>query len=682
MESKHSLLASAPTGIESIYRCSMMEVGDGMEALRGTQVPSSLARGVVYRIDRPLGVGGMSVALFALRVAPEGQTPVVFKILKPSFVAEAGPTASMIVQKEAVALGRLNERVPATPFVVRLIDTGSLRARVRRRDLDIPWLALEYVHGGAEGTTLTERVAYAISSTGHAFDLPRAALAIDCLTKGMHAVHEVGVVHRDIKPDNILCCGFGDSEVFKVADFGLARPSGVAATFGGLIVGTPGYAPPELLSLDASRIGPWSDIFSCASVAFFVLTGEDYFQGDSVAELLSRARGTERRSIRECPALSPELAERPDACRAMDAALARATSPKGSDRPQTASELASSIIPWLRADSRRTRAQPSRVDSIVGDDATRLAGWSWLVRWNPGADIVVRRAAWDSDGTCLAATNRGLAFWTGTEWREAPGHDLVNTQHLRFVRRVAPAQWLVGGDAGALAVYTSDGISEHIRPPNAESAFDFYDGDLDDLAVLCGTRRGGQPVLHALVGRRWIRPLALKEASAVTALARVDDETWLITGRGTDRRAFAALYAPLALEIRRLDTPPVRALLACAGHADRRVGMAVGAASTVLWRDRSVMSQERVDDHEYDLSAAAVDVAGRGWVASAGRIWLRQGSRWSCTWADETWTAPIVSLFADVGVVLGMTADGGIVEGRVAFLDLEKTLQRRAFRGA
>ena len=50
--------------------------------------------------------------------------------------------------------------------------------------------------------------------------------------RGVTAVHEVGVLHRDIKPENVLCCGFGEDELLKLADFGLARSSGVAATFG------------------------------------------------------------------------------------------------------------------------------------------------------------------------------------------------------------------------------------------------------------------------------------------------------------------------------------------------------------------------------------------------------------------------------------------------------------------
>ena len=67
--------------------------------------------------------GGMSLAFFALRVAPDGETPVVLKILRPQMIRGTDRAALLAVQKEAVALGRLNERLPPTPFVVNGLIT-------------------------------------------------------------------------------------------------------------------------------------------------------------------------------------------------------------------------------------------------------------------------------------------------------------------------------------------------------------------------------------------------------------------------------------------------------------------------------------------------------------------------------------------------------------------------------
>src|SRR5262245_57041475 len=101
---------------------------DDVTVLEGVVIASDLQPGVTYAVERPLGGGGMSVALAATRNAPEGQSRVVLKVMRPSVARAAGDTATLIVRKEAVSLGRLNERVPPTPFVVRLVDTGTLKA--------------------------------------------------------------------------------------------------------------------------------------------------------------------------------------------------------------------------------------------------------------------------------------------------------------------------------------------------------------------------------------------------------------------------------------------------------------------------------------------------------------------------------------------------------------------------
>ncbi len=201
---------------------------DALGAMEGATVASQFDAGVAYRLERVLGVGGMGVAFFAMRVAPDGESSVVMKLVKPSVVRASGQAATLLVSKEAVALGRLNERVPATPFVVRLIDTGTVDTLVGGQPVTLPWLAVEYVHGGPEGTTLEERVKFSVRYSQAAFDPERAVAAVEALGAGLAAIHEVGVIHRDLTPGNVLCCGAGEDEIFKIADFGIARPSGMA----------------------------------------------------------------------------------------------------------------------------------------------------------------------------------------------------------------------------------------------------------------------------------------------------------------------------------------------------------------------------------------------------------------------------------------------------------------------
>jgi len=639
---------------------------DALAGLEGQSFPSELDNGVQYRLDRTLGVGGMGIAFFALRLAPDGESPVVMKVLRPSMVTGSERAAALLVAKEAVALGRLNERVPPTPFVVRLVDTGALPVTIGDTQVVLPWIVVEYVQGGPDGTTLEERMATSLRVTGQAFDPVRAALAIECLSSGLSAIHDVGVIHRDLKPGNVLCCGFGDSEIFKIADFGIARPSGMLATFGGISIGTPGYAPPEQFGNDTTRLGPWSDVFTFACVVYYLLTGEDYFQVQTPSEGVMAARAPSRRRLREARGLSSELRERHSACEAIDAALAQATSYELEQRPPSATTLAQLILPALRPTS-RARPTARRQPTLLGEDLTVAGGWRWSVRHTPGTDHVVRCVAWESGGRCLAATNRGLAFWNGTAWLLAKSERLPDPESIRFVRALTPGLWLIGGDGGYLAVYGSDGVQEVLSRADSDVSFADADGDLADLSVLIGVQESSPPLLYSVCGRRWLRPASLSKAARISAICRSSDESWLVAGRAPDG-GFLARYEPLMWTVSRLSVPACRAYLAAAARVDVGVAVAVGTQGRTIRfaPDGEVVST--IPD-EPDVSAVAVDPGGSAWAASAGQIWLQRAQKptlWNSIWRDESWAGvPIVSLHADIGVVTAMTVDGAIVEGNL-----------------
>ena len=131
-----------------------------LAGLDGAVIPSLELADVRYAIERSLGAGTFSVAFYALRQAPDGESPAVLKVLRPNMLRRDGTMASLVVEKERTALQRLAERVPPTPFVVQLMDADSVPVMYAGRALRLPWLALEYVHGGIEGTTLEERIAF------------------------------------------------------------------------------------------------------------------------------------------------------------------------------------------------------------------------------------------------------------------------------------------------------------------------------------------------------------------------------------------------------------------------------------------------------------------------------------------------------------------------------------------
>lgn len=630
-----------------------------LTALRGVELRSSLSPDVTYQLEQALGSGSMAVAFRAIRRAPDGQSFTVVKIVHPEMLMDASEIALLTIRKESVALGRLNEQVPPTPFVVRLLETSELAVRYRGSAVELPWLAMEYVHGG----TLEERVAESVARTGYAFDPERAAGCVEALSSGISAIHEVGVIHRDIKPSNILCCGTGRGELFKIADFGVARARGLKQTFVQSALGTPGYAAPEQILMEDDKLGTATDIFALAATTFALLTGEELFMARSISEILTMVQGKKRRSIRECARLVLELRDQPGICAAIDAAIAHATNADSQLRPQEAKAFATAIMSALRISSVRSPLSTSRrVSTLAGRGKISPARWRFHVRHALGDERAIWSAAWDGAGCCLAATTRGLEFWDGTRWVVAPSGDL-EPQKIRLVHYEGAGEWLIGGHQGELAFYR-EGTLRRIAGPNHKPMFSAVSGDFKDLAVLSGLSGPNTHALWAYVGHHWLKPLDLPELASLPALARVDKERWLVAGRERSGRAFVAFYLPLEWRIDRLPADDVRAYLAGASAAEIGMGIVVGAGGRVVRVEGPAVARSTVPEG-VDLSATAVEESGRVWAASLGKLWTQgpNGGNWECAWKDTHWNVPIVSLYADGRRLLGVTADGGMVEG-------------------
>jgi serine/threonine protein kinase len=631
--------------------------------LRGRVIESEVQPGVRYQLERHVGEGGMGTAYLAWREAPDGVQPVVVKVVTPGAYRDH-VSPELVAQKEAVALGRLNECVPACPFVVRFVDTGSTLLFGRK---PTPWIAIEYVHGGVEGTTLDDRLMYSLHKTGFAFDSGRAAHALRCLSAGLSAIHGVGVIHRDLTPGNVLCCGFGEAEIFKISDFGLARPTGLGHTFAGLGLGTPGFAAPEQVVQGEKACGFQTDVFALACILFTVLTNEALFEGDSPLKVYELTRGRERRSILSSTNLSPELRERADACRAIDAAIARATSLEPELRPATAEEFAASVLPWLGEQGGAPRSSRRLMSSMLSLAAPAdLAGFDWTIRHRPRDDMIVQSAAWDTDGHCFAFTPRGPFFWSGEAWLGAKSALRDLPRGMTFTRRYEAGGWLVGGSGGTLAVCTTAGVRDVVLYPDSSVEFLDANGRFDDLITVVA-RRAGQPLmLISMSARRWMKPLVLEGAQNVSGLLRLDDARWIVCGRLVDGSGFAALYSPMQWELTPLEVPQTRAFVSGASNVERELALVVGSNGIVLRIERDQCTVTVVPGAP-DLSAGAVDVLDREWAASLSTLWTRDsrsGQAFMPAWKDEAFQAPFVSMIADAGLILAMSADGGIVEGR------------------
>lgn len=624
-----------------------------LRALHDAELPAqSPAR---FRVGRPVHEDEAAVHFAGERLAHDGRTPVSIRVLRPSFARVVGPEALRDHADDVRRFAALVEGAPATPFLLRVLEVGAL-ALPGAAHGELPWVAQEHVHGGAEGDTLEVRVAHAVTGTGYAFDPARVGRVVDCLARGLAELHAAGILARGITPRSVRSCGFGREELAKL---GPPRPAlGVALP--PELHGETSYVAPEVIA-DPSAAGPWSDVFALGALAFFLLTGEPH-----VLPVTSGASSTRPRSIADCSALAPELGDRDAAIRALDEAIAWATAPRREERPLGARALAQTLLGWLLPDARRARTPSRRLEQVAAADrGPNSAAWRWTVAHRSGDGRIVRHVAWDADRRALAATDRGLAYFDGVGWRAVPAAGLPDPAGVRFVRRIAPGRWLVGGDAATFAVLATDGVREVVRGGDASVRFDLFSGDLEDLAVFVGVGEGAPTALYALAGRRWLKPLPLDGVAALGSIARIGDERWLLAGRTEDRKGFAAVYTPLSWDVAPVSTPPVRAFLRCAGQPERDVGLAAGADGTVLWYDGAGPRVEVIEGG-VDLSAAAVDVAARGWVAGAGTLWTRDPADggWRRAWHDPSWTTPVVSMFADAGLVVAMTASGDVLEGR------------------
>jgi eukaryotic-like serine/threonine-protein kinase len=230
----------------------------GVDDLSGTML------GARFRLLRQLGRGGMGAVYLAEDTAGvadgAGAFPrVAVKVIKGGLVDD--PAAIKRFEREAITIGRLNH-----PHIVGYRGTGEVAG--------VHWLAMEFL----DGQSLRERIATA-------GPLPwRLSLdVIGQITDGLAAAHAAGVLHRDLKPDNVMLVGDNDKPTVKLLDFGIAKQTGGEAmtmTGTGLIVGTPGFIAPEVI-VGAVTDDPRSDLYALGVMWFEMVTGARPFDANT-----------------------------------------------------------------------------------------------------------------------------------------------------------------------------------------------------------------------------------------------------------------------------------------------------------------------------------------------------------------------------------------------------------------
>jgi predicted Ser/Thr protein kinase len=232
-----------------------------------------------YEIVSELGRGGMGVVFKAWEESL--QRFVAIKMLGDQLTNDENLVARFL--REARAVADLNH-----PNIVQVFSVDKHEGR--------PYFAMEFV----EGESLTELI-----RTSNKIEPSRALTLLKEVANGMSAAHDKGVVHRDIKPDNIMLTRHGG---VKVVDFGVARVEdpNTKLTATGMAVGTPNYISPEVcLGLDVDQR---SDLFSMGVVLYEMLTGETPFDADSPLEMMTNVVQAEVPDVGTlCPSIDEGL---------------------------------------------------------------------------------------------------------------------------------------------------------------------------------------------------------------------------------------------------------------------------------------------------------------------------------------------------------------------------------------
>ena len=339
----------------------------------GQQVAKAREMGS-YRLGKLLGRGGMGEVYHAThRLLAR---PAAIKLIRPEMLGGTDPEAAA----RAVARFRLEAETAASlrsPHTVELYDFGVT-------DDETLYFVMELLEGLSLESLVRRHGPLPANRVVHILRQVCASL---------EEAHVRNLVHRDIKPANIHIGRIGLVDDFvKVLDFGLVKPFADGnleqslATQGNIIIGTPGYMAPEIAL--SARVDGRADLYAVGCVAYYLLTGRQVFEGDTMMQVFAHHLHTDPVP----PSQKGPNPVPPDLERVVLSCLAK----QPEDRPQGAAELdrlltAVNVEPWTDADARRWwTSTPGLSDDVDGNGETHREGHA--------ASETVTRTAIDQDG--------------------------------------------------------------------------------------------------------------------------------------------------------------------------------------------------------------------------------------------------------------------------------------------
>jgi len=380
-----------------------------------------------------LGQGGMG-QVFRARDSRSGRE-VALKVLR----ARLGERSLERFRREGELTARLEH-----PGIVRIHSAGVADGR--------PYLVYELVEGGR---TLADAIETLEQDAG--LEL------LEQVAEALGFAHTQGVIHRDVKPANVLLDSGGRP---RVADFGLARAVDLQPiTHTGALLGTPYYMAPEVLT-GASRSGPPADVWSLGVMLYRLLAGALPFDGANAVELMQTARRAAPRPLRaRDPSISPALA----------AVCMRCLAARPEDRYPDASALARDLRACRLGEPRAAVGARPRGGLLVGVLVAALAlaavALALAPRETPG-DVSEEPAAPVDPARVEEALRRGelelaLATWLEGAWERPAGAGAASRRER--AARAFEAALEAAPRGSSLAERARRGLAEAVRtPPSVE----------------------------------------------------------------------------------------------------------------------------------------------------------------------------------------------------------------------
>jgi serine/threonine-protein kinase len=376
------------------------------------ELPPGLREGLAdrYTIDRELGRGGMAAVYLARDLRHD--RPVALKVLHPALAASVGPDRFL---REIRLAARLQH-----PHILTVLDSGEVPVPGAAPLL---WFTMPFIRGESLRDRLTRETQLPVEDA-----LRIAREAADALGYA----HDEGIIHRDVKPENILLTG----SHALVADFGIARALDAAGdqklTETGMAVGTPAYMSPEQAA-GGKELDPRTDIYSLGVVLYEMLAGETPFAAPTAQATIARRFMETARPLREAREAVPVAVEQ-----AVQRALARTAA----DRFATAAQFAAALAATGPGPVAATTAVTPGVPAIAPREAA-------------AAPVAARRRF------PLAAASLALGFVLGLGllfgWLRRHG-EAAGPGGAKLLA-VLPFENLGGADDE----YFSDGVTDEVR---------------------------------------------------------------------------------------------------------------------------------------------------------------------------------------------------------------------------